>query len=61
MLSSDPEKTKNTVLCEKPEIEEEEVKYEPKFLEVMINTLGMISSVFSKLPEDLFENKDKAS
>jgi len=28
MLSSDPERTKNTVLCEKPEIEEEEVKYE---------------------------------
>ena len=33
MLSSDPEKAKNTVLCTKPEIEEEILQYDDVFLQ----------------------------
>ena len=40
MLSSDPETTKKTVLCEKPDILEEGLKYEPDFLSIMLDTLG---------------------
>lgn len=46
MLSADPERTKDTVLCPKPEIEEEGLKYETDFLNMLIDTLGHVSSIF---------------
>ena len=36
MLSSDPEKAKHTVLCDKPELEEEGFRYEEDFLDQML-------------------------
>ncbi len=59
MLSSDPNKTKETVLCEKPTIHEEFFQMESEFLEKMIDTLGLISSVYHKTPEELFPKKSR--
>lgn len=33
MLSSDPEKAKHTVLCDKPELEDEGFRYDEEFLD----------------------------
>jgi len=51
MLSTDPQKTRNIVLCPKPAIEERTEVYEDAFLQNMIDTLGCVSSVYS-LPAD---------
>jgi len=45
MLSLDPERTKKTVLCEKPTIELNLLRFDDDFLEDLINNLGKLSSV----------------
>lgn len=55
MLSVDPQKTKETVLCQKPEIVEDEIRYDKDFLANMIDNLGMISSIYSQKDKDMFK------
>lgn len=57
MLATDPKKTSETVLCTKPQIEEAKLITDPEFIEKMILTLGCVSSIFSREPEELFKHE----
>jgi hypothetical protein len=57
MLSSAPEKAKNTVLCPKPEIKEDTQLYESDFLITMIDQLGLVTSVFHKRENEIFKGQ----
>lgn len=57
MLATDPKKTAETVLCDKPKIEEQKEITDPIFIEKMILTLGCVSSVMSRIPEELFPHE----
>ncbi|KAL4502484.1 hypothetical protein ABPG72_012071 [Tetrahymena utriculariae] len=57
MLATDPKKTQDTVLCNKPKIEELKIVTDPEFIEKMILTLGCVSSIFSKAPEEMFKHE----
>ncbi len=56
MLSTEPEKTRNLVLSEKPAMREEVFRYDSKFLNVMISNLAKVSSTFHKMPQDVYKN-----
>lgn len=57
MLATDPKKTAEFVLCGKPTIQQQELASDPVFLEKMILTLGCVSSIVSKSPEEIFKHE----
>lgn len=54
MLSSDYTKTQNTILEHQLKIKDHDALLDPKFLNEMIKYMGTVSSVFEKLPDDIF-------
>ncbi|EGR27514.1 hypothetical protein IMG5_194630 [Ichthyophthirius multifiliis] len=57
MLSQNPQKTKDTVLCSKPKIEENKIIKDVDFLQKMIHTIPCVSSILQKDPEQLFKHE----
>jgi hypothetical protein len=54
MLSSDYTKTQSTILEHQLKIKDYDALLDPKFLNEMIKYMGTVSSVFEKLPDDIF-------
>lgn len=53
MLSTDYTKTQNTILEYQLKIKEHDALLDSKFLDEMIKSMGTVSSVFEKLPQDI--------
>ena len=54
MLSSDYTRTQTTILEYQLKIKDHDALLDPQFLDEMIKNMGSVSSVFEKLPEDIF-------
>ncbi len=54
MLSLNPKKTQETVLCTKPKIEEEKIITDPNFIQKMIHTIPCVTSILGRAPEEMF-------
>lgn len=59
MLSTDPDRTKDTILCKKPVIAEDEFNFDSDFLDKMISSLGLINSIYNRTYEDMFGRREK--
>jgi len=59
MLSIDTEKVKDTVLCEMPAIQEDNYTLDSDFIDKMIDSLGLICSVYGKTVDELFPRRRK--
>jgi AP-1 complex subunit beta-1 len=55
MLSTDPEKAKNVVFGKRPPTKDNDKLVDPQFLNEMMKSLGYTSSLFEKLPGELFQ------
>jgi AP-1 complex subunit beta-1 len=51
MLSTNPEEAKNIIMCNKPNISEEQANIEGVLLDKLVDNIGMLSSVYYKPPE----------
>lgn len=61
LLSADPEKTKEVVLSEKPNIAEDSYNtYSGEFVDKLIDQISSLSSIFHKTPEELIAMQRKA-
>lgn len=55
MLSTDPAKTKNVVFGYRPQAKDNDILMDPHFLNQMMKSLGYTSSLYEKLPNELFQ------
>jgi len=55
MLSTDPAKTKNVVFGYRPQAKDNDKLVDPTFLNKMMKSLGYTSSLYEKLPDELFQ------
>ena len=55
MLSTDPAKAKEVVFGYRPQAKNNDKLIDPKFLNQMMKSLGYTSSLFEKVPEELFQ------
>jgi vesicle coat complex subunit len=55
MLSTDPEKTKTVVFGYRPQAKENDKLVDQAFLSEIMKSMGYVSSLFEKKPEELFQ------
>ena len=55
MLSTDPEKTKTVVFGYRPQAKDNDKLVDQKFLSEIMKSMGYVSSLFEKKPEELFQ------
>lgn len=55
MLSTDPEKTKTVVFGYRPQAKDNDKLVDQAFLSEMMKSMGYVSSLFEKKPEELFQ------
>ena len=55
MLSTDPEKTKNVVFGYRPQAKDTDKLVDQSFLSEIMKSMGYVSSLFEKKPEELFQ------
>ncbi len=55
MLSTDPDRTKNVVFGYRPQAKDNDKLMDKHFLAEIMKSLGYASSLFEKIPEELFQ------
>lgn len=55
MLSTDPEKTKTVVFGYRPQAKDTDKLVDQTFLAEIMKSMGYVSSLFEKKPEELFQ------
>lgn len=61
MLSIDTEKTRDTVICKMPSIQEDNFSNDTEFTDKMVDSLGLICAVYSKTVDEMFPRRRRAA